>query len=46
MTRIRIDVTGPLNDPTIRTAEIKEIGTSIEDVLKIPVEFLADEAKR
>ena len=36
VTRIRIDITGPLNDPTIRTAEIKEIGKEIEDVLKKP----------
>jgi len=38
--KIRIDIDGPLEDPKIKTSQIKQVGTSIESVGKGTVDFL------
>jgi len=45
MTKIQIDVEGPMEDPKIHTAEIKEIGKGIETGVKKPKSILESVGK-
>jgi uncharacterized protein YhdP len=43
--KIRIDIEGPLENPKIKTSQIKQVGTSIESVGKGTVDFIKDIGK-
>ena len=45
ITKIRIDMEGPLEDPKIRSEEARELGTGIETELKEPETILKDVGK-
>ena len=45
LTKIHIDIKGPLEDPKIHTAEIKGLTRGVKDVAKEPVETLKDGGK-
>jgi uncharacterized protein YhdP len=44
LTKIRINVKGPLEDPKIHAAEAKQVGEVVEDTLEAPVNILKDAA--